>query len=261
MPAGYVKLKYQFTTHILYFMKTVQQKLTRRAGIIGMMCLLAATLSSCLKNDHHDYVEQPVALVSVINASPDAGGIDFVLQPNRANNFPIRYGDVLDYIRANPGKRTASFYDAASGQKIAEDTVTLTTKKFYSLYIANVANAAGKRDVIFVADSLKQPAAGMASIRLANLSPDAGSIDLVTSKDSVLATNKAYKGVSDFVTIKAASNYTLNIREKGTTTILATLTNVNLHANAVYTVWLQGLAAATDYKKLTADIQNNVYYY
>ena len=116
-----------------------------------MVCLLAATLSSCLKNDHHDYVEQPVALVSVINASPDAGGLDFVLQPNRANSLPIRYGDGLDYVRANPGKRTASFYDAATGQKVAEDTITLTAKKLYSLYVANTT---GKRDVIFVTDSV-----------------------------------------------------------------------------------------------------------
>lgn len=239
-------------------MKTVQQKLIRRAGIIGMVCLLAATLSSCLKNDHHDYVEQPVALVSVINASPDAGGLDFVLQPNRANSLPIRYGDGLDYVRANPGKRTASFYDAATGQKVAEDTITLTAKKLYSLYVANTT---GKRDVIFVTDSVKQPAAGMASIRLANLSADAGAVDLVTSKDSVLATNKAYKGVSAFVAIKAASNYTLNIRRKGTTTVVATLTNVNLRAGSVYTVWLQGINAATDSKKLSADIQTNVIYY
>ncbi|MEO3405397.1 DUF4397 domain-containing protein [Mucilaginibacter sp. CAU 1740] len=239
-------------------MKTVQQKLTGRAGIIGMVCLLAATLSSCLKDDRRDYVEQPVALVSFINASPDAGGLNFFLQPNRANAYPVRYGDGLDYVRANPGKRTATFYDAATGQKVAEDTITLVAKKLYSLYVANTT---GHRDVIFVTDSVSQPAAGFATIRLANLSSDAGAVDLVTSTDSVLATNKAYKGVSGFKTIKAGNNYTLNIRSKGTTTVLATLTNVNLRSGSVYTVWLQGLASATDSKKLSADIQTNVIYY
>jgi uncharacterized protein with beta-barrel porin domain len=101
----------------------------------------------------------------------------------------------------------------------------------------------------------------MASIRLANLSADAGAVDLVTSKDSVLASNKAYKQVSAFVTIKGNTTYTLNIRQKGTTTVLANLTNVNLRAGSVYTVWLQGIAAATDFKKLSADIQTNVFYY
>ena len=238
-------------------MKTVQQKLTRRAGIIGMVCLLATTLSSCLK-DHNNYVQPPVALVSVINASPDSDPVDFYLEPNRANNFPIRYGHGIDYINAYPGKRTATFYVSGTKQKVADDTITLVAKKLYSVYLANTA---GKRDVIFVADSIVQPAAGMASIRLANLSADAGTVDLVTSKDSVLASNKAYKQVSDFVTIKGNVTYTLNIRQKGTTTVLASLTNVNLRAGSVYTVWLQGIKAATDDKKLSADIQTNVYYY
>ena len=238
-------------------MKTVQQKLTKRAGIIGVVCLLAATLSSCLK-DHNNYVQQPVALVSVINASPDSDPVDFYLEPNRANTYPIRYGHGIDYVNAYPGKRTATFYTSGTKQKVAADTINLTAKKLYSVYLANTD---GKRDVIFVADSIVKPAAGMAGIRLANLSADAGAVDLVTSKDSVLASNKTYKQVSDFITIKGGATYTLNIRQKGTTTVLASLTDVNLRAGSVYTVWLQGIAAATDDKKLSAGIQTNVFYY
>ncbi|MDR6940796.1 DUF4397 domain-containing protein [Mucilaginibacter pocheonensis] len=239
-------------------MKHVQQNLKRRAGIVGMMCLLTGLLTSCLKNHDNDYVEPPVALLSVINASPDSQSVSFFLDQNRANNAPIRYGHGLDYIAAYPGKRTASFYVAGSGQKIISDTITLTAKKYYSIYLSNLAS---KPDIILLTDSITRPDAGKATIRLVNVSPDAGAVDLAVKGGNVLASNKTYKGASPFVPIESASSYTLEIRKKGTSTVLVTLSDIRLNSNSVYTVWLHGLSSATGLKKLSADIQTNAFYY
>jgi hypothetical protein len=239
-------------------MKNVQQNLKRRAGIVGMMCLLAGLLTSCLKDNDNHYVEQPVALLSVINASPDAQPVSFFLDQNQANNLPIRYGHGLDYLRAFPGKRTATFYVAGSQQKIKSDSITLEAKKFYSIYLTNVASTP---DIVLLADSIIQPDAGKATIRLVNVSPDAGSVDLGIKSGAVLASDKAYKAASAFVPVQGNSTYTLEIRQKGTSTVLVSLPDVNLRSGSVYTVWLHGLTTATDAKKLTADIQTNVFYY
>lgn len=228
--------------------------------MFGMMCLLAGMLSSCLKDHNDHYPEpQPAALLSIINASPGADQVDFELdKDNLINNAPIRYGRGLDYIRARPGKRSAIFSVYRSPQIIKADTINLEVKKFYSVYLSNVVS---KPDIVLVNDSLAKPEAGKATIRLVNLSPDAGAVDLVIKAGATIATNKAYKGSSPFVAVSANTNYTLEIRKAGTATVLVSIPTVSLRERSVYTVWLHGLAAATDQTKLVADIQTNAVYY
>jgi hypothetical protein len=240
-------------------MKYIQQNLKMRAGIVGMMCLLSGLLSSCLKDHDDQQIDQPpVALLSVINASPDDKGVNFFLDQNQANNFPISYGHGLDYIRAKTGKRVATFNVAGSAQNIKSDTITLEANKFYSIYLANVPS---KPDILLLADSIIKPDAGKATIRLVDLSPDAPAVDLGIKGGAVIATGKTYKGYSAFVPVQGNTSYTLEIRKAGTTTVLVNLPDVNLHSGSIYTVWLHGLSAATDQTKLSADIQTNVVYY
>src|SRR5205085_2085638 len=100
-----------------------------------------------------------------------------------------------------------------------------------------------------------------ATIRLVNVSPDAGPVDLAIKGGAVIASNKNYKGFSSFVSITGNTKYTFEVRQAGTTTVLATVTDVTLPGAAAYTVWLQGVKAATDQTKLTAGLQQNVYFY
>jgi hypothetical protein len=241
-------------------MKYVFQNFNRRAGIVGMMCLLSGLLSSCLKDhDNGHYVDEPVALVSVINASPDVQPVNFFLDQNRANTEPISYGHGIDYIRAFTGKRIATFSLAGSGsQKLKSDTINLTAQKLYTVYLTNVASTP---DIVLFADSITRPDAGKATIRLVNVGPDAGAVDLAIKSSTVLASGNAYKTASPFIPVQGNSAYTLEVRKAGTSTVLVTLTDVKVNSGSVYTVWLQGLAAATDQKKLEAHVQTNAFYY
>lgn len=241
-------------------MKYIVQNFKKKAGIVGMICLLSGLLSSCLKDNNNDnYVDQPIALVSVINASPDVQPVNFFLDQNRANNQPISYGRGIDYINAFSGKRIATFSLAGSSQKVKSDTINLTAKKFYSIYLANVASTP---DIVLFVDSLTRPDAGKATIRLVNVSPDAGAIDLaIKSSTTTLASDNAYKTASPFIPVQGNSTYTLEVRKAGTATVLVTLNDVKVDSGSVYTVWLQGLASATDQKKLDAHVQTNAYFY
>ncbi|MEN0052625.1 MAG: DUF4397 domain-containing protein [Mucilaginibacter sp.] len=242
-------------------MKYILQNFKKRAGIVGMMCLLSGLLSSCLKdNKDNNYVDEQVALISVINASPDVQPVNFFLDQNKGNREPISYGRGIDYINAFPGKRVATFSLAGSSSaKVKSDTINLTVNKFYSIYLTNVASTP---DIVLFADSLVRPDAGKATIRLVNVSPDAGAVDLaVKSSPTTLASGKAYKTASPFIPVQGNSTYTLEIRKAGTATVLVTLNDVKVNSGSVYTVWLQGLASATDQKKLDAHVQTNAYYY
>jgi hypothetical protein len=238
-------------------MTPLQQKLVRRAGIFGMICLLAASLSSCIKNNDNT-VQPPFALLSVINASPGSPNVDFYLDQNRASVYPIIYGGGLDYLQAYSGDRKVSFYTTGTQTVYLADTIKLQQDKYYSLFLANEA---GHQETILVNDSISRPADGKAAIRFVNLSQNAPAADLVIKDGATLVTNKGYKGVSPFVPVDQKANYTIEVRQTGTTTVLASLTNVPLNNGSIYTVWLQGVNGATDAKKLTAKIQKNVFYY
>lgn len=241
-------------------MKNLQQSTKRRAGIIGMIGLLAVSLSSCLKNSNSDssYDTTPVAGISVINASPDSQPLDFYLDNNKVNLSPIPFGDGLDYSRAYTGKRTATFYLTGTQTKIKSDTMTLSANRYYSLFLANVVS---KPDYVFLRDTLAQPAAGMAGVRFINLGSDAPAADLAIKGGAVIVANKAYKGYSKFTPVNGNTLYTLEIRQAGTSTVLATTTPVNLKGGSLYTIWLQGLTTgSTDATKLAAKIQLNAYY-
>lgn len=237
----------------------MKQIFTQRAGMIGMMCLLAVSLTSCLKNDdNHQYIAPKIALVSAINASPDAQPVDFFLDQNRGNNFFIPSGESLDYINAYTGKRTITFYVGASNQKIISDTATFAANRLYSVFLANVVSTPS---MLIIADSVGVPAEGKAGVRFVNLSPDNQALDLVVKGGATLASAKTYKQYTPFVTVTGGSTYTFEIHKAGTATVLYTLTDVRIKNKTLNTIWVQGLSAATDSKKLTAHAQENVYYY
>lgn len=238
------------------FTLTMNQQLFRRAGIAGTICLLIISLSSCLKNDKT--VIPPAALVSAINASPDATPLDFYLDGDRANNFGIKTATSMDYVRAYTGKRNISFTLNGYPQHIISDTATLKQNLFYSVFISNLIS---KPDILIITDSIAQPQAGKTTVRFVNLSPNAPAADLALQGGAVLASNKAYRTYSSFVTLDGGKAYTFEIRQAGTSTVLATLGPVTLPANTIYTIWLQGISGATDVTKLTAGIQQNVFYY
>lgn len=226
--------------------------------MIGMMCLLTLLLSSCLKNRDNDYVQlPPAALISAINASPDSPPLDFLLDKNQANNYPIKYGHILDYIAAYTGKRVASFYVSGANQKIASDTITLDANRYYSLFLSNSVNTP---DLLLLKDTLSRPADSMAVVRFVDLSTNAPAVDLGIQGGTVLATNKAYKSYTSFIPIKGNTTYTLEARQTGTSTVLVSLSNIRLQAGSIYTIWLHGLTGTTDQTRLTLDIQRNAYY-
>lgn len=238
-------------------MKNVQQISKKRAGIIGMMCLLAGLLSSCLK-DHNNYREQPpAAYITAINASPDSQPLDFLLDQNQANSYPIKYGRILDYVAAYTGKRVASFYVSGSNQKIVSDTINLDANRYYSIFLSNSVSTP---DVMLLKDTLDRPANNMAAVRFVNLSTNAPAVDLGIQGGATLASNKGYKSYTTFIPVTGNTSYTLEARQAGTSTVLASISNVQLQSGSIYTVWLHGLIGTTDQTKLNLDIQRNAYY-
>jgi len=224
---------------------------------IGGLCLIAIALSSCLK-DNNTYYNPPVALVTVVQAAPDQPSIDFYLDGNKVNQTPVVYGGGIDYFKAYAGKRNAIFYSTGTSTKIFSDTVNLNPNYVYSLFLANKPSSL---ELVMLTDSISQPTSNNANIRFVNLSPDAPAVDLGVKGSAAIITNKAYKGYSSFLPILGNTNYTFEVRQAGTNTVLATLPAQNISSGSVYTIYFYGLATPTNSGDgLTVNIMNNASY-
>jgi len=236
------------------------------AGLVCAMCLFTAIFSSCVKdrygNSYQTYPNGntytgPVAYLSVIDASPDAGSLDFYLDKNQANSYAITYGNGLAYLNAYTGKRAATFYKRGTATVVKTDSITLANNGYYSLYLANLA---AKPDYLFLTDTIAQPATGMAMVRFVDVSTDAPAVDLGTKGGALITANKSYKGHSSFIALKGDSTYTFEVRPKGTSNVLVSQSNITIRKGSIYTIWLHGLVAATDNTRISVDIQRNAYY-
>jgi hypothetical protein len=235
-------------------MEILKQTSRSKAAGIGFVALLCLLQFSCLK-DKNNYVQVPTALLMVTQASPDAPAEALFLDNNRVNNPPFNYNDYIGYFNAYTGKRNVILNDYSSGARIASDTINLKNNIAYSLFLSNTST---HPDFTLLTDSLAQPASGMATVRLVNVSPDAGNVDLFTNS-TALITNKAYKGSSAFKPVTGNTTYIFEIRKAGTNTVL-TKDTAELKTGSVYTIWLHGLAAGSGAKKLSAGILKNAYY-
>jgi hypothetical protein len=220
--------------------KNISKNLLATITVIGLLTL---SLSSCLKYNNNQYYTPPAALLTFIQASPDEPPLDFSLDNNRVNGWPINYGDNIDYFRAFTGKRNVNFYNAGTGNVILSDTIHLNQNATYSLFLVNTT---AHPQILLLTDSLTKPSSGSAGIRFVNLSPDAPAVDLAVTGGAVLVPNKAFKGYSSFANTPGNTSYSIEVRQAGTTTVLATLPNVTLNSSFVYTIWLHGLVASTN---------------
>lgn len=225
------------------------------------VCLLSALLSSCLKSSN-SYYAPPVAFVSFIQASPGQPALDFFMNNNKVNVNPVNYGDDIDYFRAYVGQRTVNLYAQGTMNKLFSDTVTLNTNVAYSMFLTNASATSASPDILLLTDSISKPATGKANIRFVNISPDAPAVDLAVQDSAAFVSNKAFKGYSSFLPMQGGKTYTFNVLQHGTSTVLATLSNVPINTGLVYTIWFHGLASSTNTTdKPAVGIITNAYYY
>ncbi|HVV53761.1 MAG TPA: DUF4397 domain-containing protein [Mucilaginibacter sp.] len=239
-------------------MNTNRKNLKKWTAGIGAICMLSF-FSSCLKDNNANYTPPPTALVSFVQASPDEQPIDLYFNANKVNRMPLVYGNELDYFRAYVGNRIVNIYtENSTGNKLVSDTITLKQDSVYSLFMVNTS---ASPQILLVHDSLSNPGTGNAGIRFINVSPDASSVDLAVHGGSVLVSDKAFKGYSSFIKVPTNKSYTFDVRQAGTNTVLATLSDITPTSGFMYTIWFHGLAGGTNsLDKLGVDIITNAYY-
>lgn len=219
--------------------------------LFAALLFAAVSFGSCLKSDHVENV--PAAYVSFIHSAPKTSALDVELDPNRLwlNNF--NYLNHTYYRRAIPGNRTIKVFQAISAAKTPIFSVShdFVADKSYSVFIVDTAS---KMTAVVLRDSTRKAEGDSARIRFANMIPDVSAVDFyVQGRTAPVATNIAYKSAVNFMSIKAEPDVVFEVRQAGTSTVLATSQKLNIGTGRIYTFWSSGFKNLTDNGKVVID--------
>ncbi|HMJ70157.1 MAG TPA: DUF4397 domain-containing protein [Cyclobacteriaceae bacterium] len=183
-------------------------------------------------------VEEPVAFVSVYQASPGVSNADLVIDGETVNSSPLNYGQQEKYMRIPSGNKTLTL--SLSGHDVAALPIALVKETQYSIFV--VGDAEPSFMVMPVTYDNITP--GYIRITFLNLSPDAPDVNLVEDvSNTVLFEKMSFKEAPDFVEIPAQSSYDLTIRSAADNSILVQIPAKRLYAGWNYTVMLRGYHA------------------
>jgi len=218
--------------------------------IIIAAIALSAALISCTKETDMTPIE--ISGLSIIHASPTSEKLDIFIDSEKANSTDLSFTNKIDYLNVLSGSRKVVVKKKGVTDALLTDTLTLEPQKGYSLF---VIDKIGTLKYLIVKDSLSTPAAGKASVRFVNASPDAPALNLsIGGSTTDLVSNKSFKGYSDFITIDAADKVTFNLKNKETGAVEASIADVKIEAGKIYTIWAKGLKVATDDTKLGVSV-------
>src|SRR5579863_9933176 len=179
------------------------------------------------------------AFVRVIHASPYVGTADvFVDGTKLLSSFA--FGAVTDYVPlpAGPHKVQIALVGKGIGASALTETLSVTPGLAYTV-AAIGATPTTLALQVFVDSNLVVP--GTAKLRVYQLSPDAGSISVDASGNS-LAQNIAYQQASQYLKL-AAGSYTFNVTPSNASMTLPLATT--LKANTVASIFTVGLLNGT----------------
>jgi uncharacterized protein DUF4397 len=221
-------------------MKTLKNKTTNitRILVLGSIAALVVFLFSCKDKDDDVVPAVPVAYVSLYNASPDAPDLDIVVDNNRINTYPFSYTDYTGYLRFYTGNRNLKFRPYLANNVAIDTSFTLEADNAYSIFVTGRYNDA---KAIFLKDNTTAPASGQSKVRIVNLSPDAGAINLVASDQTTgaLFSNISFQQASDFKEI-AATEYDFTVRLSNGQTTLLNVPDIRFQSGWYYTIVLRG---------------------
>ncbi|QCR23495.1 DUF4397 domain-containing protein [Pontibacter sp. SGAir0037] len=200
-----------------------------------LILLPALALSSC--NDD-DTTEPTVyqAQVMAVHASPDAPGVDLLVDDVKVNSSALVYPNNTNYLEVPEGTRNIKVNAAGTSTSVIDADLDLERNKFYTIFAADMLS---EIKPIVLEDDLTMPASGQSHVRFVHLSPDAPAVDVAVQGGPVLFSNRSFESATAFTPV-AGGTYNLEVRPAGSTDVVLSVPNVQLQAGKIYTIFARG---------------------
>lgn len=220
--------------------------------LLAVALPLAISITSC-KDDEEETTPAPSvdkASVMVTHASPDAPGVDLLIDNAKVNSAALEFPNSTGYLSVNAGTRNVKVNVAGTSTTVIQADLPLGKDTSYSIFAVNyVANI----EPLVLEDDLSAPAAGNAHVRFIHLSPNAPGVDIAADGGAVIFPDVTFKEYTDFTPVPAGT-YDLEVRVAGTSTVALDLDPIVLQAGKIYTVFAKGLLSGTGAQALSAQI-------
>lgn len=209
-----------------------------------LLLVLAAGFTACKKEKKEE------ARVLVTHASPDAPGVDLLVDNKKVNSAALTFPNNTGYLTVNAGTRNIKVNAAGTSTTVINADIPFTKDKNYSLFAFNQVASIG---AILVEDNLTAPASGKAHIRFFHLSPGAPAVTVGVLNGSTFTgvfTNRSFETQATAAANAAftpvdAGTYNFDVRVAGTTTSVLPLNGIVLQAGKIYTVFARGIVGNT----------------
>lgn len=228
------------------------------------LVLIAATALSLNTGCSEDNTSTPTptptaqARVLVTHASPDAPGVDLLVDNQKVNERPLTFPNNTGYLSVNAGTRNVKVNAAGTTTTVIDANLPLEANRNYSVF---AIDSLSKISALVTNDDLTAPAAGKAHVRFIHLSPNAPAVDVSVAGQAAgqgLFTNRAFNKTitaeQQAFTPVDAGTVNLEVREAGTTNVVLNLSNIRLDAGKIYTVFAKGFLGGEGTQALGAEI-------
>ena len=199
---------------------------------------VASAFTSC-KKDNSNGGSATTAKVKIVNAADGSASQDLYIDNVKLDASAVAYTQSSDYFTENAGSHSAKFTNTGSTTANVAFNVTLQADSSYTIYYTGSNATQGS---IVTTNNLTAPSAGMARVRIINLSTAAAAnIDFGLSATSKLVTNLAYRAVSAYNTINA--NTALYLYAAGSIDAMLNIPATTIQAGKIYTIYISGSTA------------------
>lgn len=165
---------------------------------IMIFFLLTISIMACKKNDPNDIPIKPLAALTITNVISQGKFVR--LNSNVIDSCALNNYKIFTIVAGNPSPIKA-FASSAPNTPYYHQSLNIAQGGIYSLYLTGTNATA---EAVFVKDDIPPyPSDDVVNVRLVNLSPNAGVINvtLASTPNVNLFTNVAYKQVTDFITL------------------------------------------------------------
>lgn len=229
---------------IIHKIKNYENKFSLLSSVLLMSAMII--FSSCNEDDDKSY-----ANVMVTHASPDAPGVDLLIDNVKQNSAALTYPNNTGYLDVEEGMRNFKINVAGTPTSVINADISLTKDANYSVF---AINAVSNISAVVFTDDLSTPASGKAHVRFLHLSPTAPAVDIaVASSGAVVFGNVSFPNGTAFTPLDAGT-YNLDVRVAGTSTVALVLPAITLEAGKIYTVFAKGFLAGAGAQALGAEI-------
>jgi hypothetical protein len=242
-----IKQNIEHHVKLVLFNQNTCRNMKKNLSILASALLFASIVlvSSCKKEEHSH------SNVMVVHASPDAPGVDLLVDDSKQNSAALGFPSNTGYLEVESGTRNIKVNVSGTTTTVIEADLMFTKDMSYSIFAVDSVSTISP---LVLTDDLTAPAAGKAHVRFVHLSPDAPAVDVaVASSGAVVFGNKAFKEYTAFTPLDAG-NYNLDVRVAGTTTVALVLPTITLEAGKIYTVFAKGFLGGTGAQALGAEI-------